>query len=84
MIKIECIERKPTHWGVRCGNSVGIVGKSPRGVVRRHRWYLLLPGEPTVRFPSRRAAFHYFEHGTKFSPRPAYARTGRDKGARIR
>lgn len=84
MISYTQIAKKPQEWAVEHEGRTGKVKKSGSSV-RGIRWYLFVPDQlPGIPFRSRRAAFRYFEDGTKFSPRPVYNRSGRNKGARIR
>lgn len=83
MITYTLIARKPTEWRVEHEGRIGKVRKG--SYVRGVRWFLFTEDQlPGIPFRSRRAAFRYFEDGTKFEPRPVYARTGRNKGARLR
>lgn len=72
MIKYTLESRKPTSYLVDDGTKLGVVQKTG-DTTRSKRWVLQMEGEEDKHFRSRRAAFHWFEHGKPFVTKPVYA-----------
>lgn len=80
MIKVKLISRKPARWAVATGTKVGTVANNPNAN-RCQRW-LLADGDTLKGFPSKRAAFCWFETGAKFTTNPVYPTIGGRKGTK--
>lgn len=82
MIKYEMLGRKPAKYKVEDSKgNTGAVYNQPEETVNK-RWRLVVADVEKdimylTEFKSRRAAFHFFEHGTKFELTPVYATRGK-------
>jgi hypothetical protein len=77
-ITYKLLRRKPPKWHVTDGERTAYVIKNPDNQGRAKRW-LVVPDnyEGKQKFcPSRRAAFHFFRTGEKFTTTPVYAVVG--------
>ena len=78
MIKYELIGRKPAKYKVEFEGRTGTVFQTG-GTSCGMRWTVADDGANPSFFKSRRAAFHFFEHGTKFKLKPVYATRGKSQ-----
>lgn len=74
-ITYKLLRRKPSVWAVEHDGRTGTVAKGPHDAAPSKRWKL--DGDAGAHFfKSRRAAFHFFRTGEKFTVKPVYAVIG--------
>ena len=78
MIKFEMVGRKPARYNVEFEGRTGSVFQTGEAT-RRMRWAMEHEGQNPQFFPSRRAAFHFFETGEKFVTKAVFAARGKSQ-----
>lgn len=80
----ELLRRKPSKWKVYFETRTAYVIKNPDNEGRAKRWLLVPDNYEGAQgfFPSRRAAFHFFKTGKRFTTKPVFAVMGGRRGTK--